>query len=137
MDYDFKAGWVAPRPQYFDLEGLPCDGYGYTVVISGPARKRNRLRRRKSIQETDSHQAVLQRPGPTRESVGSRVSQRASEYAKGANMDIATVKEINVHQSVNWSRINRDKFQPLGTHSTTSDDIELNRKTGRSWLSEV
>ena len=135
MDYDFQPGWIAPRPQYFDLEGLPCDGYGYTVIISGPVRKRSRLRRRRSIREGEV--PVVQRPAPARENTGSRMSRRASEQEKHVRLDISTVKEVDVRTSWNWPRISQDKFQPFGTQSSTSENMELTGKSGKSWYSDV
>lgn len=145
MDYDYQPGWVAPRPQYFDLEGLPCDGYGYTVIISGPVRKRSRLRRHKGVRESEVQEPVLQRPAPIRISAGSRQSARAesrlarrdSEQEKGVRLDISTVKEVDVRHSWNWPRISQEKFKPFGTQSSTSGDIELSGKSGKSWFSDV
>jgi hypothetical protein len=38
-------GWVPPQQMYqYDLEGIGIDGFGYTVTISGPQRKRTGLK---------------------------------------------------------------------------------------------
>lgn len=137
MDYDFQPGWVAPTPQYFDLDGLPCDGYGYTVIISGPVRKRSRLRRRRSIWESEAQQPVLQRPALARESAGSRRAHRGSEQEKTVKLNIATAREVNVRHSWNWPHIHQDKSKPFGTQSSTSGDIELSGKSGKSWFADL
>jgi hypothetical protein len=135
MDYDYQAGWVAPRPQYFDLEGLPCDGYGYTVVISGPLRKGSRLRRRRSISEGDAHQPVLQRPTPTLDSTGSKHVRLDSNQDKHIKLDIATVREVDVRHHAN-----QEKYRSFGTQSSASDNIELGgtaQKTAKSWFADT
>jgi hypothetical protein len=108
------------------LEGLPCDGYGYTVVISGPVKKRTRLRRRKSVQES-TQQPILQKPKPA----------RGSEQEKPAALDIAAVREVEVRESWHWPRISNSNFKPFDTRSIVSGDIEMgDTKNGKSWFQE-
>jgi streptogramin lyase len=45
-------------------------------------------------------------------------------------MEIATRKEINVQQTVDWPRIK-------GTHSSASENIELSGRSGKTWFSEA
>lgn len=130
IDYDFQPGWVAPQPKYFDLEGLACDGYGYTVVISGPAKsRRNPFRRRsRGLRESQASEPALQKPKPVFE-----------EREKSASLDIATVKEVEVRESWHWSRASSpDKFVMFDNRSASSADVELggSGKAGKSWFRE-
>jgi hypothetical protein len=131
LDYDVQPGWVAPTPKYVDLEGLPYDGYGYTVIISGPIKKgRSKLRRQKSVREGDSQQSVLQKP---------KAAHRVSEE-KAAVLDIAAVREVEVRESWHWPRRSTDSSEPIDGRSTASTDIEMaskkNGKDEQSWLRE-
>ncbi|KIW04363.1 uncharacterized protein PV09_04647 [Verruconis gallopava] len=128
MDYDFQPGWIAPRPQYFDLEGLPCDGYGYTVIITGPVKRRSRLHRRKSVRETEVQQPVLQKPAA--------VARASSTQPDSIRLDISTTKEVDVRHSWNWPRISQDKFKPFESRSSASGDIEMAGKKDKSWFQD-
>jgi hypothetical protein len=43
LDYEGVAGWQVFHSRTIDLEGIGEDGFGYTVTITGPTKRRKKL----------------------------------------------------------------------------------------------
>jgi hypothetical protein len=96
---DASAEWMAEMSRAIDLDGIANDGMGYTVTITGPARKRSKLKK-------------WSQPGV------SSVQQRKASVSKCANngktgLEIPMETEVMVRESYLEAQQKRSRWGSL------------------------